>query len=111
MFGKLTDMKMSTEEKADFTNPTPPVYPYGLCLSLGNDELEKLGVESDDEICVGDVVHLKALAKVTSHSLNETEDGARRRVELQIVFLALEDEEDEEVEKPTSKSTIKKFYK
>jgi len=108
MFGKLADMKMSDKEKAEFTTPSAPVYPYGLCISLGNDELEKLGVEEEDEICVDDMVHLKAMAKVTSHSVRDTADGSDRRVELQIVFLAIEDEEDEEVEKPKRTS---RFYK
>lgn len=106
MFGKLADMKMSKEEKADYSQPSPPEYPWGLSISLGNDELEKLGVDLDDEVCVGDMVHINAMAKVTSHSLNENEDGPKRRVELQIVFMALEDE-DEEVKKPTKTS---KFY-
>lgn len=77
---------------------TAPVYPYGLCLTLTQDELDKLGLDGD---CgVGDMIHLAAMAKVTScsESERETADGKKEktcRIELQITHLATENEDEE----------------
>lgn len=65
--------------------PDQPVYPYGLCLSLGDEELEKLGLGSDCE--VGDEISFVARAEVTSESEHKTPDGSRCRIELQIVAM------------------------
>ncbi len=73
--------------------PEMPIYPYGLCISLTHDELEKLDLDADCEI--GDMVHLMAMAKVTSVSKNETTDGETCRIELQITDLSVEDEDEE----------------
>ena len=79
--------------------PSAPTYPYGLCLALSEDELEKLGLDGDLPK-VGMMIHLVAMAKVTSVSQNEREttDGGKKnccRVELQITHLATENEDDE----------------
>lgn len=74
--------------------PDPPLYPYGLCISLCDDELAKLGIEEDD-LGIGDILHLHCLASVTSVSSNATESGSNCRVELQITNIAAESEDDE----------------
>jgi hypothetical protein len=107
-FRRMIDMARSTEEvKKDLAPPcapspdcTAPVYPYGLCINLTEDELEKLGI--DGECDVGDVIHLFAMAEVTSKSehKSKTSDGAEKqccRIELQITHLGLEDEDREEM--------------
>ena len=71
-----------------------PIYPYGLCICLTNDELEKLDVDAA-ELSVGDHFHLHAIAQITSISQNDTPSGKNSRVELQIISLAGEDEEAE----------------
>lgn len=95
-----------------------PIYPYGLCISLTEKELEKLNLESDAQ--VGDLIHLHAMAKVTSVSQNDTSKGLTCRVELQITALAAEDEseeneENEEAEEqeemPQYRVDRSKFYK
>lgn len=100
----MVDMAFSQEEKEDFSKPTLPRYPYGLCLSLCQDELDKLGIEIGD-VGVGDMLHLHCLAKVTSVSSNENENGSSSRVELQVTHIAAEDEDEEnkEVDKKTRK--------
>lgn len=77
---------------------TAPVYPYGLCVSLDEEVLGKLGIKELPD--VGETVHFAALARVTSasESEHETEGGEKQkrcRVELQITNLALESEDDE----------------
>lgn len=98
---KMVDMALSPQEAMESTMPmsmaNAPRYPYGLCLSLCQDELEKLGLDAGD-MEVGDVIHLHALAKVTSCSENETESGSNCRVELQIVMMDIESEDEENEE-------------
>ncbi len=109
-FHRMVDMARSPEEvKKDLmpmaaSSPeiTAPVYPYGLCISLGEDEIDKLNVDVDG-CAVGDMIHLSAMAKVTSYSESEYEkpDGTRKRccrIELQITHLGLEDEDREDAE-------------
>lgn len=74
--------------------PAMPIYPYGLAISLTQDELEKLDVDYS-EWGVGDLFHLHAMAKITSISESESTDGKRCRVEMQIIALAGEDEDSE----------------
>jgi hypothetical protein len=75
-----------------------PMYPYGLCLNLEKEQLDALGIDGDCDF--GDVIHLSALAEVTSCSERKTEGGSDCRVELQITHLGVVglDEEDEEYE-------------
>ncbi len=86
------------------------LYPYGLCICLTQDELDKLDLEGDVE--AGDTVHLHALAKVTSVNKRDTTSGLETRVELQITHLAAEDEdeENEEAESQSRKLSYKNFY-
>lgn len=96
--------------------PKVPVYPWGLSLSLDDDTLKKLGLEGEMP-SVGEMIHLCAMAKVTSVSENETEDtktGGKttcRRVELQITHLATENEDDENEEaEQRQKARQGRFY-
>lgn len=90
--------------------PEEPIYPYGLCISLTQDELEKLDLTPDCQ--VGDMIHLMAMAKVTSISQYETSEHTNCRIELQITHLAVEDEDKEEIEeKPRFRIRPEKFYK
>lgn len=104
----MVDMARSKAEKVEKAAemmPGPvsaPDYPYGLCICLGEDELQKLGLDENPEI--GDMLHLHAMAKVTSVSQSESEGvGKNRRVELQITHMVgeNEDEENEEADKAT----------
>ena len=99
MHNGLIDMAKSGEEAA--ATPLMPQenkYPYGLQITLTQDELEKLGVDHSDWE-VGATFHLHAFAKVTSISENEREGGEKTCcVGLQITHLQgeSEDAEDEE---------------
>ena len=93
------------------TMASAPVYPYGLCLSLDEDILEKLGLGDEELPEVGDMIHLVAMARVTSCSESERENAKGEkekccRIELQITHLAAEDEDDEteETERAERKS-------
>lgn len=73
--------------------PGQNLYPYGLAICLNDEELQKLDL--DDDIEVGEIVHLHCLAKIISVSSNDTNDGIKKRVELQITHIAAEDEDKE----------------
>jgi hypothetical protein len=106
-FSTMIDMARDQEEiKEDMPKaieaPSAPVYPYGLCISLTEEELEKLGLDGELPK-VGMMIHFVAMAKVTSVSQNERveADGTKEnccRVELQITHLATENEDEEATE-------------
>ena len=94
---------------------TGPKYPYGLCISFDEDTLEKLGLDDGEMPEVGDMIHLMAMAKVTSVSENERESvgGATKkccRIELQITHLATENEDTESVREEMAEKRRGRFY-
>lgn len=123
-FAKMVDMaktpddvKKELKQYPQGATPSPDiavaVYPYGLCLSLTQDELDKLDIEGG--CSVGDMIHLCAIAKVTSYNENETEtaSGEKKkscRVELQITHLATENEDGEGRDMMSSEDRAKKRY-
>jgi len=88
---KLTDLKRSKSEMQG-ENPTGAAadpYPYGTRISLGEEELGKLGMK--DLPKVGQKMHVRAHAVVHSASSEERAGGKKhRRLELQIHKIALE---------------------
>ncbi len=75
-------------------SPPPVVYPYGLAISLTQDEIEKLNVDHTDW-AVGDHFCLDCLAKITSISEHENDGGKHTRVEMQIVAMSGEEDKEE----------------
>src|SRR6185369_7597591 len=88
---RMVNMKMSAEEAKEYTQPTPgdaPEYPWGLCISLDEDSIAKLGITSLP--AVGSQMQVQALVTVSSTSENNTQSGEKeRRVELQITDMEL----------------------
>ncbi len=93
-------MELDDEDKLDWVNPTikdAPDYPYGLRISLTEKEFKALGIDPSDAF-PGGIVHLHALARITSVNVNDGENGASCRVELQITDLCIESEDEENSE-------------
>jgi hypothetical protein len=93
MWSKLVDMELDDESQLDYPTPIAmdkPQYPCGLRICLTQEELTKLGLDLSCEI--GDYLHIKAFATVTSISIDEDKQSGRCRVELQIEKMAVEDE-------------------
>ena len=65
-----------------------PMYSYGLCISLGKEELEKLNIEKLPE--AGSEMMLKAKAYVKTVRESKEKDGVEQNVELQICAMAIE---------------------
>jgi len=93
----MPDMRLTEEEKKDFSTPQAPKapqYPYGLRITLQKEQLERLGLskpEMDKEL------KFEASAKVVSISAeNEVGDENDLRVELQITEMYLKKEEKDQ---------------
>lgn len=81
-------MPSSTAERLS----NEPVYPYGTCISFGDDELDKLNLDCDCE--PGDQMIGRFVAEVKDVSQTKMGDGAvRRRIELQITKISVVDPE------------------
>lgn len=111
----MKSMELTDDEKYDSVAPIPmpdrPDYPYGLRLCLTKAELDKLGLDPAEAV-LGGVVHLHALAKITSVSCDESEYGDNCRIELQITDMEIEseDDENEEVERSSTRRSFSRIY-
>lgn len=113
---EFVSMKKSKEELAEqhtaMIAPAPDypqdIYPYGLCISLCEEELEKLSLSSD--VDAGDIIHLQAIGKVTSVNKRDTDQGQKVRVEIQLTDIALESGHDEAEEEIPDRLDYAKFY-
>lgn len=106
-FSSFVDMATTPQEvKEDLAQNGVPgyqptkvaAYPYGLCITLTNDEIARLDLDTD--CCAGDLIDFRALAKVTSKNEREMvdEQGNKTvdcRIELQIVQMAVENKTTE----------------
>lgn len=89
----MVDMKMGKEKEVDIEDVIEesmkePEYPYGLVLRLGEDCIEKLGVDVS-EFKVGSTVKIMAESSVNMLS----KSGECCSMELQITKLALASDE------------------
>ena len=95
---KLTSMKLSESDRKKQMEPSiayeGPKYPYGLSISLSEEVISKLGLDSLPK--VGATRTLVATVDVTSVSSNEHEGGKQRSISLQITEMCLEAEGDAE---------------
>ena len=81
----MINMKQAAqrEEMPGAIESDEPRYPYGLCISLGKEDLEKLGITALPK--VGGEMMITAKAVVKSTSAYDTQgQGQDMRVELQI---------------------------
>lgn len=94
----MKSMELDDESKLDAVMPietAKPDYPWGLRISLTEEELGKLDLDHKDAQ-VGGVFHLHGLARITSVSVNKNSDGKETcRIEAQIEDLAIESEDEE----------------
>lgn len=98
---KLVDMLETPKEQekayplAMPVEAPKPSYPYGLHITLDEEVMAKLGITELPEI--DEVIHLFALAKVDRVNSSATDQGEQKCCGLQIIMLALEDEDEENV--------------
>jgi len=94
----MPDLRLSEMEKKDFSTPSAgpkaPKYPYGLKITLGPEELEKLGISELPQ--VDSFVDFEAKAQVVGVSVHESEgDVNEHRLELQITEIYMKDKKEE----------------
>ncbi len=112
---KFANMAKTPEQIKEDTLPfdarsyPTPVYPYGLSICLENEQLEKLNLSGDCD--VGDMIYMQAIGKITSASKQETTEGIKARVEIQLTDIALSEEHADEAEDAAPrKMSYGKFY-
>ena len=84
----LIDLKKDPQPVDSNEMYNEPMYSYGLCISLGKEELEKLGIEKLPE--AGSEMMLMAKAYVKTVRESQEKDGVEQNVELQICAMAIE---------------------
>lgn len=88
----LINMQQSAEEAKEQNEPAvseAPKYPWGLCITLNDDSLEKLGVKSLP--AVGSQVTIVAKADVSRVSGYQTQGGdSEASLDLQITDMQVE---------------------
>lgn len=64
-----------------------PQYPYGLCISLCEKELDKLRLDIN-EAAIGDTLDMRCIGVITALSQTDGPDGPCCRVEIQLQRIA-----------------------
>lgn len=101
------DPKDAKEEAGCAPTCDAPLYPYGTCLYLDEDEQKKLGITEMPD--VGVEMPVTAVVKVIGTSQRETQDGVRKTLDLQITSMAIgAEEEDKEVQSAAARKLYPK---
>ena len=83
MSDHLVDMKLTKKEAKDNeVAPESPRYPYGIQISLDDEELKKLNFDSLPD--VGDEFIVVGVGPVTSVRQSEREAGSDRSISIQL---------------------------
>lgn len=89
----LINMTLTQDEakQENEVNSDPPKYPWGLCLTLNDDSLDKLGMDKLPEI--GTKMRLVAMVEVTGVSASTYQGAEEKRssVDLQVTDMAIDD--------------------
>lgn len=100
----MVSMELTDDEITDMMGCMPysmkdaPRFPYGLRISITDKELAKLKMDHPDGECIGGMIHGHFMGRITGASMNETQDGMRSSLEIQIEDLAVECEDMENAE-------------
>jgi hypothetical protein len=112
---KIVSMERTPEERAaaearySSAAPSGPDYPYGLCISLGIDEMKKLGIDKLPDI--GQEFHIYAVTHVTSVNASSSEGGDdSASISLQITEMGVMPEAEEDGEEDTFSKAAKTLY-
>jgi hypothetical protein len=100
----LVNMKQQPkrEEMPGAIESDEPRYPYGLCISLGKEELAKLNITALPKVGGEMMITAKAIVKSTS-AYDTQGEGQDMRVELQITDMGLGQTDDAQNENRASK--------
>lgn len=85
-----------------------PMFPWGLQITLENEQIDKLGMDMSVE--AGDYITFDAIGKVSTVSSRDTDKGPQKSVSIQIVMMAVGSEHQEPAA-PARKIDLGKFYR
>jgi len=88
----LINMEMSKAEAKEETQPSvldAPKYPWGLCITLNDESLKKLGIETLPSVDTEVVIVAKAVVSRTSEYQTQG-DKTDRSLDLQITDMQLD---------------------
>ena len=111
----MQSMALDDEESYDTAMPIAsdmkPDFPWELRLTLTDVTMKKLGIDPAEALQgIGGMVQIHALARITSASMNQSEDGDPCcRVELQIEDMGVDG--DDTVEPPAAAPKPRLLYK
>lgn len=99
---KMVSLKLTRKDAKEEVGIPPdlPEYPWGTQLHLDEDEMKKLGLKEMPP--VGTEYPIEAVCKVIGTSERETQDGKRATLDVQIIAMAIGD--DEEPDTPQGKA-------
>lgn len=108
---KLVDMKLPKKDKKNQDVPVEvgvgynkEEYPYGLCINLGNDQIDKLGIFDDMDVDL-DVV-IQATGTIKGKNNREMQGGkSDKSLEIQIKSIAIESA------KPLEEASMEEFVR
>lgn len=98
----MVDMKMSVEEQAEQYETAitgRQLYPYGLCIYLDDDSLEKLGLQGEYLPKLDQVMELKIKVQVTSINSMKVRDEDESSCSLQITEMEVVEAESKDYAK------------
>lgn len=97
----MVSLELDDEDQLDAVMPMPmadrPRWPFGTRMSLTDKEMGKMKLDPS-EAFVGGLIHLHAMARITSVSQNDTPDGQCFRMEIQCESMCIESEDEENEE-------------
>lgn len=106
----LVDMKRTKKEAKEAENVSvgyEEQYPWGLQITLGNEELNKLKLDLKN-LNVGDSVAIMAAGKVTRISISDEFKNTSKSLGIQIQKIALDFQETDELDWNTSADMAEK---
>jgi hypothetical protein len=103
----LVNMKMSQEERGEYTDgakPMEPSYPYGLSIDLDDGSMEKLGITALPKVGTEMMITAKVVVKSVSSNQYEGSDAESR------MCLQITDMEIGQTEKATNEGRATSLY-
>lgn len=90
----MISMKMSDEEKKEYGSPSlvsgQSDYPYGLCLTLDDEQLESLGINDLPEAGKSMVIQARVLVTNVNQRPDDDDDGKpEATIQLQITDMEI----------------------
>ena len=88
----MISLERRSDEGVAVATPSEDRFPWGARIHLEREDLARLNIGEKD---VGDTVVITAIAKITDHSINETDEGVHESMGFQITDIDIGEPEQE----------------